>query len=389
MKILFYVQHLLGIGHLRRASLLAEALVEAGAEVTVASGGFAVPGITFGGARIIQLPPARAADAAFSDVLDEAGRPVDAAWKAARTRRLVGAFETECPDALIVETYPFGRRRFRFELEPLLQAARNGGRTLIASSVRDILVGKANPDKEADMADRARRWFDLVMVHGDPALIAFGATFPFADRIADLIAYTGYVAAPAPDTDVMDAGGVGDEVVVSVGGGAVGGHLLETALSARSATPLAQSTWRFLLGPDVPEATAATLRRSAGPGIIVEPARADFAALLRRCRLSISQAGYNTVLDVLAARCPAVLVPFAAEGESEQSIRARLLADRGLVHMVAEHGLTARGLARTVAAAVASPPSEPPPIRMDGRETTVKLIFDGVRRQVRSIDGQW
>ena len=42
MKVFFHVQHLLGIGHLRRADVLARALREAGFEVTLASGGMPV-----------------------------------------------------------------------------------------------------------------------------------------------------------------------------------------------------------------------------------------------------------------------------------------------------------------------------------------------------------
>ena len=38
--------------------------------------------------------------------------------------------------------------------------------------------------------------------------------------------------------------------------------------------------------------------------------------------LSISQSGYNTVCDVLQAGCRAIYVPFAAGGETEQTVRA-------------------------------------------------------------------
>src|SRR6202007_957034 len=83
-RVLFYVQHLLGIGHLRRAAALSRALVAAGAEVAFVSGGEPVPALDLGGARLIQLPPASAADAGFSKIVDEHGRPVDAAWQERR-----------------------------------------------------------------------------------------------------------------------------------------------------------------------------------------------------------------------------------------------------------------------------------------------------------------
>ena len=39
MKVFFYVQHLLGIGHLKRAATLAQALRGAGFQVVLVSGG--------------------------------------------------------------------------------------------------------------------------------------------------------------------------------------------------------------------------------------------------------------------------------------------------------------------------------------------------------------
>ncbi len=387
MKVLFYVQHLLGIGHVRRAALISDALVAKGVAVTVAFGGFPVPGIEFAGARCVQLPPARAADSTFSDVLDETGQPIDDAWKEMRTRCLMRIFAELQPDAVIVETYPFGRRKFRFELEPLLQAARSKAGTLVVCSVRDILVAKNDPAKEAGMAESARRWFDLVLVHGDPALIAFEATFPYAGRVADLIRYTGYVVPlpphPAPpaamDTDGDEAGA--GEVIVSAGGGAVGDALLRTALAARPLTGLADAPWRFLLGPDVPAETSDFLRGAAQDGVTVEPARPDYPALLRRCRLSISQAGYNTVMDVITARCRAVLVPFAGNGESEQTIRARLLAERGVAQMLEEATLTPRCLSNAITAAMAHGPGTLTDIRIDGGAASARSIIEGIQRR--------
>ncbi|MGO6906718.1 glycosyl transferase, partial [Rhizobium ruizarguesonis] len=42
-RIFFYVQHLLGIGHIARASRIANALVKDGFDVTVVTGGLPVP----------------------------------------------------------------------------------------------------------------------------------------------------------------------------------------------------------------------------------------------------------------------------------------------------------------------------------------------------------
>ena len=68
--------------------------------------------------------------------------------------------------------------------------------------MRDVLVASKKPGRDEEAVESVRRFFDAVLVHGDPALIPFGATFAAAEQIADLIRYTGYVAAAADERDV-------------------------------------------------------------------------------------------------------------------------------------------------------------------------------------------
>ena len=154
-RVLFYVQHLLGIGHLKRAVALVDAMSRAGLEVTLVSGGVPVPGLPVHAAHTVQLPPASAGDLSFKTLLDVQGQPVDDDWKQVRRDQLMAAWERAAPDALVIELFPFGRRQMRFELLPLLDAA--VGRTrrpVIVSSVRDVLGGgqaeSFNADQFAD-----------------------------------------------------------------------------------------------------------------------------------------------------------------------------------------------------------------------------------------------
>ena len=198
-----------------------------------------------------------------------------------------------------------------------------------------------------------------MLVHGDPRLVSLDATFPHAGEISDRIAYTGYVVARSGTAAVEGvAGTVGGagEVVVSAGGGAVGGKLLEAALAARPRTPLAEAGWRLLAGSNLPEADFRSLVSRAPAGVEVERFRPDFAALLRRARLSISQGGYNTLMEVLDAGLRAVVVPYSGGLETEQTLRANLLAARGLVEVVGEDALGAESLAAAVERALVKPP---------------------------------
>jgi predicted glycosyltransferase len=139
--------------------------------------------------------------------------------------------------------------------------------------------------------------------------------------------------------------------VVSAGGGAVGIDLLATALAAQERSQFGHLTWRVLAGTNTPDAEFQRLQRLAGPGAVVERARMDFAAVLRRAFVSVSQAGYNTVLDVVTSGARPVVVPFAGNGETEQRTRANRLRDLELAVVVDAEEFSPAALARAVDAA--------------------------------------
>jgi predicted glycosyltransferase len=111
----------------------------------------------------------------------------------------------------------------------------------------------------------------------------------------------------------------------------------------------------------------------------VERFRADFPDLLRNCRLSVSQAGYNTIMEVLAAGARAVVVPFAEGGETEQPVRARLLADRGLLTIADPGELTPAGLAAAIDAADRAP-RPTASFDMSGADGTARAVIEAVDR---------
>lgn len=391
-RILFYVQHLLGIGHVKRASALARALCAGGFEVYVVFGGEAVAVADFGEASVLHLPPVRTSDLSFTTLLDEYGREISEVWKQDRKHRLLRYYRQIRPDIILVEHFPFGRRKFRFELIPLFEAA--GDDTLIACSVRDILV-EGNPQKLDWMIATCRQWFNAVLVHGCRDIIPFEATCPGAEKIADLLHYTGYVVetpgAALPDAHSQsrahDEGaseahdpiscndGAAGEIVVSAGGGAVGGPLMQAALAASEAPALKPYRWRLLTGANLDPEIAADLKRRAGPGVAVECARPDFRQLLAASALSISQAGYNTVMDILATRCRALVIPFAGGSESEQTLRAREFAARGLLHVLEEERLSPDRLSRAIGEVLREP-------RNTG---TVEIGLDGARQSAQML----
>ena len=158
----------------------------------------------------------------------------------------------------------------------------------------------------------------------------------------------------------------------------MGGALLSTALETRRRGCLAGLSWRLLAGPNSPETEFRALASRLPEGVIIERYRQEFPQMLRRCRVSVSQAGYNSILDILAARVAAVVVPFASERETEQSLRAEALAARGILELVRESELSPERLAGAIDRAIAHGPGA---IAIDtaGARRTATLIAGMMR----------
>ena len=372
-RVLIYVQHLLGIGHLMRAAALARAFAAQGFTTDLVSGGVPVSSVAPIGVNLFQLPPVQTENGNFSRLADETGRSIDERFRASRRDRLLNLFRERRPDVLILETFPFGRRQMRFELLPLVDAAlAEKPKPILVASIRDI-VQAPKPGRAEETVALVERAFDVVLVHGDPALVPFGASFPLVPRIKGKVRYTGYIANPlAPLGETRNAGQ--DEVIVSAGGGAVGETLFATALAARPRTTFRNATWRLLVGGNLGKRPLSLLHERASAGVIIEPARPDFQQLLTNCRISISQAGYNTVMDVVNAGARAVVVPFVGAGETEQTMRAESLAARGLVQVVEEKMLTPARLGSAVDAAAGMPAPDFAWIDRSGAETSVRVL---------------
>jgi predicted glycosyltransferase len=369
--VLLWVQHLLGSGHLRRALVLAEALAARGMAVTLASGGPPMPWAVPAGVELVQLPPLRSVDSAFSRIVDAAGeRPLPELLEV-RRGHLLELLARLRPAALLTEMFPFGRRAFRHEVLPLLEAAAElRPRPLILASVRDVLVTKERADRLQEMRDVCLAWYDKVLVHGDERLFPFGATFPHAGELGDRIVHTGFVyTAPAVTHDVPP-----DVVLVSAGGGAVGQRLIEAALAARPLTRLGTAPWRVVTGANLPASVWDGLQRRRSEGVVLERHRDDLAALIGRAGVIVSQAGYNTVVEGLHAAARMVLVPFDAPGQDEQQRRAARLGELGWAEVVPEASLSPPVLAAAIdrAAERRRPPSRG--LSFDGAARSAELI---------------
>ncbi|MEO0809218.1 MAG: glycosyltransferase [Pseudomonadota bacterium] len=337
-RVLFYVLHLQGIGHVVRASRIASYLAANGFAVTLIMGGMPLEAFQPSNVDIVQLPPLRMAKHSYRDLLKADGSPIDEAYKAQRFVQLRAALARSSPDIVMIEAYPFDRPQMHFELVPFLDMVQGlSPRPVIISSVRDILQKKDKPERDDTALERLQTYFDRVLVHGDPRLATLAETFRHADKIADMVHYTGIVA-PPPFTPLQKP--VYD-VVVTAGGGTTAKAILAAAIAAKPHSPLARARWVVTLGHNVDRATMRDVQ-TAGKrsGVEVVDFLPEMARHFLTAKLAISQCGYNTTVDLLRAGCTVVLCPYAGIKQNEQLHRAELLAARGLAVMVREDELT-------------------------------------------------
>jgi len=373
--LLFYCQHSLGLGHLVRSWAIADAL-SSDFHVVFVTGGQPPAGLTPPAAiEMVMLPPLEQTVAGAIVTADAGGSIPDILQ-----RRAELLFHTYCrtgPAVVLTELFPFGRAKFANEILPILACAIAGRRRpLIVCSLRDLLVGgRRNQQGHDERAKRlAEAYFDAILVHADPRLATLEETFKPHAPLQVPVIYTGFVSAASP---VVRAPNLDrSQVLVSAGGGRVGGPLFEAAVDAHAMTPAAERfPMRIVTGPFLPdtEYDALTIRAAAFNDLLVERSVPTLRPLLEMAAVSVSQCGYNTALDLLQTRVPALVVPFAEGREDEQRARALRLQALGALRVLEPSALTGTSLAAEIATTRAFTPA------------TVALDMNGAAETRRAI----
>jgi predicted glycosyltransferase len=138
-------------------------------------------------------------------------------------------------------------------------------------------------------------------------------------------------------------------------------------------------------GPLCPDDTIQHLRHAAAGDdrVRIVATVPNLAREMRESSMSVSQCGYNTALDILQARVPALVVPFAENGDSEQTDRARRLARLNALRMLPPSELTPDALARAIHDTLNFVP-DPVRLDLDGGARSARLLADMCRVGRRS-----
>jgi predicted glycosyltransferase len=374
-ELFFYCQHSMGLGHLVRSWAIADALSSA-FRVVFASGGESPAGmIPPADVKVVTLP-ALEQTTAGQIVTREPGQQV-ADVQARRRRLLLETFAATSPAVVMIELFPFGRAKFADEILPVIEYARTlRPRPVVVCSIRDLLAGGRKNQQQHD--DRARalveKYFDAVLVHADPRLARLEETFKPAAPLRVPVIYTGFVTPrQAPwATRPQDRAGI----LVSAGGGRVGGPLFRAAIDAHFlCAPVERLPMRIVAGPFLPqdEFEALEARASTCSDLTVDRSVPSLRPILASAALSVSQCGYNTALELLQLGIPALVVPFAEGREDEQRARARRLEALGAVRVLDPTELDGPRLAHELLATRSFAPAAIA-LDMDGAHETLRAV---------------
>jgi predicted glycosyltransferase len=387
MKIIFYCQYVWGMGHLFRSMEVARAL--AGHEVILVAGGREIE---------VRLPPHVTCvrlpgfymDEQFTTLIPE--DPDKAVEDIQRQRRemLFSLFTGHKPDLLVIELYPFGRTLFGFELQPLLDAIRQGrfGKVKVVCSLRDILVEKRDQAAyEARVLSNLSAHFDLLLIHSDPELMPLDETFSRVDDIRIPIFYTGFVAQkikPGAGKRLRQELALGPReklIVASAGGGRSGYTLLSNLIGALDRLPDSKKIrMEMFAGPFRDERELKKLSAHSNERIRVRRFSGRFLDYLSAADLSVSLAGYNTCMNLLVTRTPALVYPYLRQ--REQPMRVAKIKNYLPMKILTEADMGPDLLAGHMLQMLqASRPSQRVALNLEGAENTARYLNEQLGSQ--------
>jgi predicted glycosyltransferase len=362
-RILMYTQDSFGLGHLRRATNLANELVRKRADLSVllVVDSPVAPFFELGPhVDFIKLPTVIKVDAGvFSPGRLQTDYEHVRNLRANLLREVLVHF---APDVLLVDHMPGGANR---ELLPALEHARRAGlATRVVLGLRDIIddptVTRAVWQREG-VYETLRTEYHRVLVYGVPEVFATATEYDLDGANVDYCGYVCNMSAVQSPERVRARLRLPEDpmVVVMGGGGADATRLLATYLEA---VPLVARRFASVLvtGPFLPEAERRALHaRARALGVRVRTTVGDALSQINAADVIVSMAGYNTLSEILRFGKRAIVVPRPGPS-AEQGMRARLFAARGLLDVLELARLEPHALAAALGRAL-DPEHVPPP----------------------------
>lgn len=368
-RLMFYCQHILGMGHLVRSIEIVKGLVPH-FEICFINGGEVIKDFHLpSGVEVVNLPGIKT-DSGFRKLQTVDSTLTLEEAQSLRTAKLLRVYERFQPDVLMIELFPFGRRKFFFELQPLLDAIQaKGRRTKVVCSLRDIVVTKQNREKhEQKVCELMNRYFDLLLIHGDPKFQPIEETFSRLEDLDCPVHYTGYVVQPQPQ-GVVKLPSAKPMILTTIGGGRFGHELLDAVVAvAPQLQYIIPHQIQMFTGPFFPQDKFDQLQAKADKldNLQIDRYTPNLLPYMLQADLSISMSGYNTTMNILTTGVRAMMLAFTGNDDQEQQLRSQKLAHLDLVTALQPDDLSVDRLTTKIIQALDRPLKQ------------IQIDFDGV-----------
>lgn len=380
-RIALYSHDTLGLGHIRRNVLIAQAIAHSPmrASILLIAGAREASAFRLAGGIDCLALPALYKEANGQYQTRNLDVPLEKLVQL-RTATITAAVEAFNPDVFLVDKVARGAL---CELEPALDLLRDRGQTRCVLGLRDVLDEPAATRREwreKATEEAIRDYYDSVWIYGDARVFDQVQEYDLSAEVARKVRYTGYVARPNRTTfsdidgaELMPVVGESERLFLCLVGGGQDGPELAQAFAQ---VDFPKSTRGVILtGPFMPVDVLERLYRLARnrPQLRVIKFVTDPDILLSLADRVVAMGGYNTVCEVLSFAKRALIVP-RVRPRQEQLIRAQRLQDLGLVDMLHPDDLRPEALADWLARDIAPPRSVPERVNVNGAENVPRML---------------
>lgn len=372
MRIIFYTHDTYGLGHVRRCMHIISRLAQVcpKAPILLVTGSPALHYLKNlpRNADIVKIPTmVKTGDQGSTPGHLPIGLPELTLMRSRIVSETALAF---CPDIFVVDNFPLGAQS---ELLPVLQALKGVGCRCILG-LRDILdepgVVKSTWKRQG-VYDVIERYYDKVLVYGDPNIFDAVKEYDIPQHLAGKISHCGYLTAtdavPSENEEIRKRLGIDGKFILATGGGGGDAYpLLSTLIEAVDMIP--DSKVLIFMGPlmgdkDRKELEAKIKNNSK---IILREFVSDIRPYMTASDVVVSMCGYNIAAEIVYHSANAVVAPRTwrfgehvkrkdTSEEKEQIMRAQFLAKYGAVSLVEPDQLSAKTLADAVNQALGTP----------------------------------
>ncbi len=390
VRVALYSHDTMGLGHLRRNLLIAQALAESPLQATTLlitgaheANFFSLPS----GADFLTLPRMHK-DQHGKYTAGQLAITVEdlVCLRAESIRSALDAFR---PEVMIVDKVPSGAFG---EMLPALRSITEKYDTRCVLGIRDVLdeakvVRSEWLQSSHEVIDD---FYDELWVYGDQRVYDPIKEYDWPLRLAEKVRYTGYLDQtrrldPSPRASFQNIatsspGGM-QRIVCTLGGGQDGFQLAETFIDA---LPRTGAEGILLTGPFMPPHLLRSIQERAAQRTNIRvldftPEADKFICSADRV---VAMGGYNTVCAILSYRKPAILVPRVSP-RKEQWIRAQRLQQLGILDAIHPDELTINSLREWMKKDLPQPNIHPDVIDFSGLDRIARLVSGMVDRKAK------